>query len=164
MPVYKTDPADLLARADSESFIPWNESFSVGIEFIDKQHKHLFALTNQLYQACRAGGDERYTAFKEAMSRVVEYVRFHFTAEQDLLQRVKYPDYAEHKGEHDKLIMQVIDFTKENSENKRFVPNNFVRFLKEWIVGHIGHNDKMYGFYIAEQKKKGLLSDKDIEG
>ena len=149
-------------RDNSEILISWDDKFSVGIEMIDKQHKHLLALTNQLYQACRVGGDERFTTFKDTMSRVVEYVRFHFKAEQELLQRVKYPDYAEHKKEHDKLIMQVIEFTKE--DNKRFVPNSFVRFLKDWIVGHIGHSDKMYAIYISDLKKKGLLSDKDIEG
>jgi len=81
-----------------------------------------------------------------------------------MLKRCKYPNYADHKHEHDKLILEVLQFTKEHEGNKRLVPNNFVRFLKDWIVGHIGYCDKMYAKYILDQKKQGLLSDKDIEG
>ena len=158
------NPIDNLAHTEGAVIVTWVDSLATGIELIDNQHKHLVVLTNQLYQACLLGGDTLDTAFKETMSRMVEYVRFHFSFEQAMLQRVKYPKYAEHKAEHDKLIKTVLETTKDYSDRKKFVPNNFVRYLKDWIVGHIGHEDKIYSLYIADQMKKGLLSDKDITG
>ena len=152
MAINKADLSHLILLDDDEVFISWSDTLSVGIEMIDKQHKHLVALTNQLYQACRCGGNVRDIVFKETMSRMVEYIRFHFASEQKLLQSVNYPHYTEHKSEHDSLVKKVLETTKNYGGNKRFVPNNFVRFLRDWIVSHIAHEDKKFGFYIMALK------------
>ena len=34
------------------NFITWDSSYEVGIEIVDKQHRHLVDLTNELYNAC----------------------------------------------------------------------------------------------------------------
>ena len=150
---------------DDKVIITWTDSLNTGIGLIDDQHKHLVHLTNELYHACKLGGEALDSTFKITMSQMVEYVRFHFTFEQGMLQRVKYPKYTEHKGEHDNLVKTVLEATKDYGDKKsRFVPHNFVRFLRDWIVGHIGHNDKMYAAYILDLKKKGLITDKDISG
>ena len=155
---------DDIPQSNDVAVVSWSDNLSIGIELIDSQHKHLVALTNQLFQACTRGGDKRDTVFKNVMSQMVEYVRVHFTAEQELMHRINYPHYAEHKSEHDKLIRKVLETTNNYDKGKKFVPNDFVRFLKDWIVSHIAHTDKMIALYITAQKKKGLLSDQDIEG
>ena len=162
--VVKTNPTDGLTQDSGELLIAWSDSLATGVGIIDEQHKHLVDLTNELWRACRLGGDELDFVFKETMSRMVEYVRFHFSFEQNMLQRVKYPVFAEHKAEHDSLIKTVLETTKDYADNKRFVPNNFVRFLKDWIVSHIGHSDRRYAAYVADQMRKGLVSEKDITG
>ena len=164
MPDLKLNPADVLTQSNEAPFIAWTDSLAIGIELIDAQHKHLVVLTNELYKACMQGGNELDAVFKETMSRMVEYVRFHFGSEQEMLQRVKYPTLSEHKKLHEELIKTVLETTKEYGDKKRFVPNNFVRYLRDWIVGHIGHHDKMYAAYIADQLKRGLISNKDISG
>jgi hemerythrin len=40
---------------------------------------------------------------------------------------------------------------------KMFVPNTFVRFLKDWILTHIAVSDKKYSTYIFDLKKQGKL-------
>ena len=142
---------------DTAETIIWDHKYDTGIAMIDDQHKELLQLINELHQACVSGqgvGD----VFTGAMHRMVEYVHFHFGAEQQLLSKVKYPDYHEHKKQHDALIKNILDAAKDYSEGKRFVPNNFVRTLKEWVFGHIAVSDKHYASYIMDQKKKGLLS------
>jgi hemerythrin len=45
-----------------------------------------------------------------------------------------------------------------NFENgKHFVPNMFVRFLRDWIVHHIAITDTKYADYIRNIKKQGSL-------
>jgi hemerythrin len=44
------------------------------------------------------------------------------------------------------------------------VPNHFVRTLRDWILSHIALTDKLYAAFIETQKKKGLLSDQEING
>jgi hemerythrin len=149
---------------NNPNIVVWDEKYATGIKLIDDQHKELISLTNELFQACLDGENAVKDVFKETMGRMVDYVRFHFGAEQDLLQRVKYPDYQEHKKQHDAFVMQVITTVKEYNEGKKLAPNQFVRALRDWILGHIAHYDRLYASYIANQIKKGLIGDKDIAG
>jgi hemerythrin len=155
--------SDYITQAD-DAIVSWSDALVIGIELIDNQHKQLIELTNELFRACLRGGDTLDSVFKETMSRMVEYVHFHFASEQAMLQRINYPNYAEHKREHDSLIKTVLEATKNYGDGKKFIPNNFVKFLKDWIVSHIGYNDKMYAAYIMNQMKKGLLTNKDLAG
>ena len=147
-----------------EKIITWEESYELGIELIDNQHKQLVDLINKLYQACLAGNATVASSFKDAMGHMVEYVRFHFGAEQDLMNRANYPNFGEHKKQHEVLIKDILEAAKAYSEGKKFVPHTFVRTLRDWVLGHIAVSDKAYSKYIAEQKMKGLLTDKQING
>jgi len=149
---------------NNPNIVVWDEKYATGIQLIDSQHKELISLTNELFQACLDGENTVKDVFKETMGRMVDYVRFHFGAEQELLQRVKYPDYQEHKKQHDTLVMQILSTVKEYNEGKKLAPNQFVRTLRDWILGHIAHYDKLYASYIANQIKKGLIGNKDIAG
>jgi hemerythrin len=145
-----------------KEIVAWDEKFATGIDLIDKQHRELVSLTNNLYMACRQGTVE--TGFKEAMDQMVAYVRFHFTAELELLQRIHFPMYADHKKQHDTLVQQILEAAKSFNEGKKFVPNNFVRVLRDWVFGHIAVSDRVYADYVATQIRKGLLTDKQILG
>ena len=137
--------------------VTWSETYVTGIKLIDDQHKKLVDLTNRLYHACLKKEDA--TVFKETMSSMVEYVRFHFDAELQLLERVNYPNILKHKKQHEKMVKSILDAVKDYGDGKKFVPNAFVWTLKDWVFGHIARSDKLYAAYIEEQKKKGLLSD-----
>jgi hemerythrin len=144
--------------------VVWDEKYATGIHLIDSQHKELFSITNELFRACLSEEEALKKVFKETMERMVDYVRFHFGAEQEMLQRINYPGYQDHKKMHDTLIKDILESVNEYNYGKKFVPNQFVRILRDWILSHIALTDKLYVAYIADQKKKGLLSDKEING
>jgi len=142
----------------------WDEKYATGIELVDSQHKELFSLTNELFHACMGDDDALKDVFKETMERMVDYVRFHFGAEQQMLQRINYPDYQEHKKQHDTLVRDILEAVNSFNKGEKFVANQFVRTMRDWILSHIALTDRLYVAYITEQKKKGLLSDKNING
>jgi len=144
--------------------VKWEASFELGIELIDSQHKELVGHINNLYRACLVGTEVADTQFKETMSRLVGYVRLHFAAEQELLTRVKFPDFKDHKKQHDSLVVNILTAAKDFNEGKKFVPHRFVRSLKDWVLSHIAVYDKVYAAYIHEQLSKGLLTEKQISG
>ena len=154
----------IISEDQNSTIVEWSENYATGIELIDKQHRELVSLTNELYRACTTGDEEIGAVFKEAMGRMVEYVRFHFSAELELLHRINFPEYPEHKRQHESLVKDILEAAKGYNEGRYLVPNNFVRTLKEWVFGHIAITDQIYALYVAEQKKKGLLSDRQIEG
>ena len=144
--------------------VKWEANFELGIELIDNQHKELVRHINDLYKACLAGNQAADESFKETMHLMVEYVRFHFGAEQEMLSRVKFPSYHEHKTQHDTLVATILSTAQEFNDGKKLVPHRFVRSLKDWVMGHIAVYDKIYAAYISEQLAKGKITEKQING
>jgi len=143
--------------------VVWDDKYATGIGVIDAQHKHLLEMTNSLYKACITRDKELETVFKNVMSDMVKYVHFHFDAEINLLHAVKYPDCHNHKMKHDALIKDILAVVKEYHEGKHFVPNRFVRTLRDWILSHIAINDSEYGIFVHEQIKSGKLTEKALK-
>ena len=143
--------------------VHWDDKYSTGIELIDSQHKKLFEMTNNLFLACKSGEKMLTAAFHEAMHKMVEYVHFHFSAELKLLHKINYPNYNEHKKMHDDLIHEILTASKDFSEGKKFVPNHFIKTLRDWILSHIAIHDKSYAVFYAEQKKNGVITDNVLD-
>ncbi|MDR0452273.1 MAG: bacteriohemerythrin [Treponema sp.] len=142
---------------ETDVLVEWDDKYSVGIALIDDQHKELVRLTNELYLGCRAGDDESKDFFLKAVRSVLDYTKFHFSAEEKLMGTIKYPKYAEHKKEHEDFVREMVNDVKSFQDGKKFVPNNFVRYLKDWVLSHIAISDILYARYIYDLKKQGKL-------
>jgi len=149
-------------KASNAILVVWEDKYITGIKTIDDQHRQLFDLTNQLYNACLANENELDKEFKEAMHAMVKYVHFHFDAELKFLHAVNFPECHHHKTMHDGLIKDILAAVNDYNEGKKFVPNNFVRILREWILSHVAFYDKQYSAFVHEQIKIGLLSENNL--
>jgi hemerythrin len=142
---------------ESKILVEWDDRYAIGIPLIDDQHKELIELTNTLYAGCLAGDEAARVYFMEAVHGVVDYVKYHFSAEEKILEKIDYPFLMEHKRAHEGFVKQVFDDVKSFEGGKKFVPNVFVRFLKDWILTHIAVEDKRYAEYIMNLKRQGAL-------
>ncbi|MDR0411185.1 MAG: bacteriohemerythrin [Treponema sp.] len=140
-----------------EVFVAWDDRYSVGIPAIDRQHQELLILTNELYNACQHGDVAAREHFRGVIHKAVEYVKFHFSAEEQIMEKIKFPRIAEHKREHESFVRQVLENVGEFESGRQFVPNSFVRFLKDWILTHIAMSDQKYHAYIIELKQHAAL-------
>ncbi|MDR3334741.1 MAG: bacteriohemerythrin [Treponema sp.] len=134
--------------------VEWEDRYSVGIPFIDDQHKELIKMTNTLYEGCLQGDEAAKAYFKETIRGAVDYVKYHFAAEEQILEKIKYPGLPKHKEQHETFVKQVLRDVQSFESGKSFVPNVFVRYLKDWVLTHIAVSDKMYSEYIQNMKKK----------
>ena len=155
----KTDLFDDALSSGNTEIVTWGDQYATGIELIDSQHKNLVVLTNDLYKACLTGHEVIDTAFKEAMHKMAAYVSFHFSTEQELLEKIEFPSWKDHAKEHDKLVQDILEAAKEYEAGRRYTPYVFVRTLRDWVFGHIAYFDKLYSAYVVEEKKKGRLQD-----
>lgn len=135
------------------SFVEWDVKYSVGIKEIDEQHKRLLEITNNLFNACTQGKDVANAEFKDAIKDAVNYVKTHFAFEEDLLTKNNYPELKRHKLEHEAFVKKILEEAKNFETGKQFVPNNFVRFLRDWTLEHIAVSDKKYALFF---KSNGL--------
>jgi hemerythrin len=134
--------------------VEWHDKFSIGIPLIDNQHKALVLITNKLYNA--GSSDEQ---FAETIKEAVAYVKFHFSVEEQIQARTAYPGYEEHKKLHAEFIREILNHVVAFKEGKKFVPHQFVHFLKDWVLSHIALVDKKMGDYLTGLQRSGKLGD-----
>jgi hemerythrin len=144
-------------------FVKWQNSYSVGIPLIDEQHKELIRLTNLLYESCMQGRASSSATFLTTVRGAVEYIGYHFSTEEKVMTRVNYPGYKAHKQQHTDFVKEVLHEVDNFTNGKPFSPNNFVHYLKDWVLTHIAVTDRKLGDYILDLKRKGALTNMTIK-
>ena len=130
--------------------IEWNESFSLGIENIDGQHKQLFKLTNLLFETMETTS---CTPMIEPVFRgLMTYARTHFAAEETLMRQVGFPHLTAHQTEHLTLTHKACEMISYLKAENRNAGLGLARFLKNWLIRHIRDEDSRYGAFIQQQQ------------
>lgn len=129
-----------------------------GIKLIDDQHLVLLNLIRDFDDAIN-GKKEKIT-LEKIFEELINYIDYHFKAEENLLIESGYPDFDEHKKKHDQLISQALNFQEKH---KKGIPNleaEIMIFLTEWIVSHINKSDMAYVSHVTGNKdnNSGLLA------
>jgi hemerythrin len=133
--------------------IEWTEKLAVGFKEIDDQHKELFKKVNDLFNAMKQGKgrDEINTVIKF----LEEYTVFHFSNEEKYMMKYAYPEYKEHKAQHDGLINDLkkikSDIAKDGVNTLQVI--DLQRNLTDWLMVHIGKVDVLLGKYLHEKVK-----------
>ena len=132
----------------SSFVVEWREGFRTGIEDIDAEHQHLFALVKRL---------ELETA-KGVLDELVDYVVTHFTNEQALMEECGYPGLQEHVELHEALAAQVSGFLVSGTHWSEARVQALRSFLNKWLVGHILTHDLPFGrWYYSRDTVPGAL-------
>lgn len=131
------------------SYIDWNENLSVGLTSFDEQHKKLVSIVNRLYDAMKEGKGREVLG--EVFSELIEYTKFHFKSEEEVMLKYDFPGYREHLEEHNKLTKEVMELKEKYDKGNIFITTEILAFLKDWLAHHILETDKKYGPFLKEK-------------
>ena len=132
------------------TFIEWSDDYNTGIFDIDKEHRRLFALINDIYDKAEVGSAE--TSVKATIEALVDYVNYHFDREETLMDACCYHDTESHKLEHRRLRSQVEAYRTLYERNpESFDMADFIEFLIYWIQDHILQSDMAYVPYVRRR-------------
>ena len=133
------------------AILSWDESYSTKIEMIDDQHKKLFELINDFYNNIANGAtSESILKLIDGMKR---YTVLHFSTEERYMKQLCYPDFQEHKKEHDDFVSKVYALESKIKNGTTIISFEITNFLRSWIKNHINNTDKKYTEFFLE---KGL--------
>jgi hemerythrin len=134
----------------SRRFVKWDSAMSVGNAEIDKDHKKLLSMINQLQTAAhyKTDADE----IGEIMDELVAYTRYHFEREENLMQQHHYAGFNAHKQQHEAMIKQVARFYDEYRVDQTRTIESVAQFLKTWLVNHIYGSDQEYAPLLKDKK------------
>ncbi len=125
------------------AIIEWTDRYKTGVPDIDREHRELFSLINDLHDRVQSGSAE--TAIIATIDALIEYVHYHFAREEALLETCHYPEIENHIQRHRKLQTQIETYRKFYVEEPgNFQIDDFMGFLANWLEGHILETDMAY--------------------
>ena len=136
---------------DPAHSLRWEEEYGVNILEIDHQHRRLFAIATNLFDAIRKG--DGAGSLGEALEMLVDYTMYHFAEEEALLERYGFPDRVVHAARHRRLLEQVRELSERIAGDDPPKPAELKEFLTGWIVNHILMDDRKFSKFL---NKKGV--------
>lgn len=136
--------------------VHWQESLSVGIDLIDKQHQQWMEHYNDTVDVLAT--QHSHAQVMKTIGFLIDYTETHFATEERHMTASKYPELTEHKAKHDELRSTLTRLVKDFDEEGVTPELNKAidTFLGNWLVQHIRDVDMKFGAYV--QKEKIVLS------
>jgi hemerythrin-like metal-binding protein len=123
----------------------WQDSYSIGIEEIDSQHRMLLDNFTLVEEAIRRGGGWSEIHFPLRQLRV--YAEMHFSTEESLMRMSDYPGTEQHIESHRNILQKLIELEKQSLQTD--VCAELTAVLRNWLLGHIMHADLDYARHFA---------------
>lgn len=144
--------------------IVWTKEYSIGVEEMDSQHQMLLIIINRI-EIIAQGNPNRVefdSKVRGVMQELYNYTVLHFSSEEVILKMFNYPDFVNHKKQHDKFI-ELINGKKANIETLLDDGKNdlvieemkaIYSFLSNWLLTHIKKTDSEYTQFFEKVKRK----------
>ncbi len=129
--------------------IDWEDILSVGVTELDEQHKELLRIYNTLHESLM--NDTAEETFKTKLNTLRDlgnYIAYHFSTEEALLERIGYPERKAHQLYHQEFTDKIQSFQADLELQKIVLSTSLIKVLRNWITEHITGEDRKYAdFY-----------------
>lgn len=122
--------------------LQWNNEWNSGNEEVDREHKELLYLLNDLINVSIVEMDFEMSIDK--LDILIEKIVKHFDSEEQILKNLEYKGCDKHSKIHKNLIGKVFQL-KQCYQNRELNPSAFFSFLADdVIIGHLINEDMQF--------------------
>ena len=117
---------------------------------IDEQHEQLFGHINNLLRACGEGKGR--VELGRVVQFLIDYTEEHFSAEERLQDKYKYPDRENHKRYHEVFehaLREMADELEREGATVTLV-GKINKSVGDWLVNHVKKQDVRVAAHIAQ--------------
>ncbi|MGE4354014.1 MAG: bacteriohemerythrin [Oscillospiraceae bacterium] len=137
----------------------WKESYKVGVQLIDRQHKELFQRVSDFLLTLRSPvpWDDKVLKVNSTLEFMKDYVVTHFRDEEKLQKEVGYPRLETHRQIHRDMVHYISDVASQYETagcDERMV-QQFAGKLLAWLINHVTAED---------QRIANFIKSKDVSG
>jgi hemerythrin len=124
----------------------WDPTYSVSVRHFDEQHKGLFSILNELYDAMKAGAGQK--VLRDVLVNLLDYTLLHFAGEEAVMRNAGYPRLQSHIEQHRRFTDKIDEACAKYNAGSVGLSVGVLDFLTEWLQNHILHTDKQYGEFL----------------
>ncbi len=129
-------------------------SFLLEYEALDRDHRHLADIVNQIVKAI---DDDEAEKCEDLVIDLVESAKSHFANEEALLVKIGYPNVGKHQDHHRSLntkMDHMIEFAKMAGENQ-MARDSLRKELVFFLMDDVITTDMDFKNFVAEKAKAG---------
>lgn len=131
--------------------IQWRPQMEVGYEPLDNEHKDFFEVVKKSNEAARVCD---FATMNWVFEKAYDYARNHFSHEEDIMERIHFPDLEIHIKSHQIFIKNISELRGQyevaaSVYDKQQIAIKTSNFLNVWLLGHILSRDKVYKPYLV---------------
>ena len=123
----------------------WRDTMNLNYPPLDDEHKAFLNVVNQAYLASQV---DDFEMMEKVFEKCYDYARNHFSHEEDIMERIQFPDIENHMKSHQVFIHNVSEMRQQfevapSMEDKHRISIKLANFLNVWLLGHILSKDKV---------------------
>lgn len=142
--------------------LSWGSRYSVGDATLDRQHKKLLNLCNQLAICASDSSPHSDALFREILDELSAYAREHFATEEAILKACAYPRLATQQWDHSEYEQQVAHARVSAGEGV-LDKAGLQRLLSTWWNDHILISDMDYRQHVLAYNQHHVQAGKRPE-
>ncbi len=131
------------------SHIAWDDAYKVGHEMIDSQHRRLFELADALFDLLGTDAERDRELVEKVILDCAEYVLFHFSNEEQLMNEIGYDQTERHLKLHNEFNAYVSGLIGDFTDGKDVDLGELYSYIARWLVQHIMVEDRKLAQYAA---------------
>jgi len=130
------------------SFFEWDAQCDVGEFSIDSDHRMFARSINELHDAVQSKrGNE---VLKSILSDVVRLLTDHFVREEELMKKHQYPEYGDHKMEHELFAERLRGLQREVEAGTGLPTVETLSSFADWFQHHTKGTDTRLAAYVSK--------------
>lgn len=139
----------------------WNDGLLTGIEAVDKQHRGLVNLVNEVAPDLAFLGNKAVKDIGYLVDRLIAYTDEHFKTEEDLMARYQVDARVldRHRKAHRELARIVTEMRDRSAAGEVIAGDEILSFLAGWLLNHLLGEDQSMARQI-HAIEKGLTPDR----
>lgn len=128
--------------------LSWKPEYALGIPSVDLEHREMIELINaahgRLDIVTNAAADR--DAVAAMLGEIHAGIAAHFALEERLMRTSNYREYPAHKGDHERLLEQILDLMDVFAADPEQGRQQLAHRLSDWFGGHFATFDaRMHG-------------------
>lgn len=135
----------------NETMSLWHDEMRLDYPPLDEEHVDFF---KTVMRAAPAASSADFKTMDKVFLKCYDYARNHFAHEEDIMERIDFPDMVEHMKSHQMFIKHISDFRTAyekavSLEEKQRISIQTAEFLEVWFVGHLMSRDRLLKPYLV---------------
>lgn len=129
----------------------WRDQMSLNYPPLDEEHKAFLSVVNEAQTAAEA---QDLKTIEHVFEECYDYARNHFSHEENIMEKISFPDIEPHMRSHQVFIKNVSEMRGQyevapSLEDKAVIARKLADFLSVWLLGHILSRDKLLKPYLV---------------